>query len=195
MSDTEQADKGGPRSGSAKSDESRKSSRMILRVMIGLLIVAGAAAYLNFQGTGRRLTLAANAEILLKDHDQQVFTVTPALLDQLGPQEFKASLNSDGKEPEQHVYTGVPLKDVIAEAKISLQGARQVDILSADGYMVALPVNEVKAENNIYLVTKDNGSYLGTIDDKNGRGPYMIVIRRDPFSQRWSKYVCEINVK
>ena len=173
----------------------KRHSWTMIAVIIGLMVVVGITALLTSLGIGSRLTLAEDAEILIKNDGEQVFVVTPNDLEQLGLVEFKASLNADGSAPQQHNYTGVPLKDVLAMAKITLTEEMQVNILSVDGYMVALPAMEVLADNNIYLVTKDNGEFLGTIKDKNGRGPYMIVIRKDPFSQRWSKFVCEIEAK
>ena len=173
----------------------KRHSWVMITVIIGLTAIVGIAALLNQAGIGSRLTLAENAEIVIRHKGEQVFVVTPKALEELGLTEFKASLNSDGSDPKQHTYTGIPLKDVLIMAGIALSGGMQVDILSVDGYRVALSAMDVLADHNVYLVTKDNGEFLGTIDDKNGRGPYMIVIRQDPFSQRWSKYVCEIDTK
>ena len=172
-----------------------KSNKIVIIIIVVLSLIVCIAASINLLSAGSRMSLAANAEIQVKSDGNLLFTVTPDILTQLGIIDFKASLNADGKEPVQHTYSGIPLKDIIELSNIKLENIDQVNVVAVDGYTVALPVNEIKADNNIYLVIKDNGEYLGTIKDKNGRGPYMIVIRKDPFSQRWVKYVCEIDIK
>ncbi len=171
-----------------------RTNRILIAAIIILTATTALAAYLNFSGANDRMALAEKAEILVKNGGELRYTLDMEKFEAIGLSDFNANLNSDESDPVKHSYTGAPLIDVLEAAGISLDQASQINILSADGYMVALTAGEAEAMNNVYLVIKQDGEYLGTIEDKDGKGPYMIVVRSDPFSQRWAKFVCEIDV-
>ncbi len=67
-------------------------------------------------------------------------------------------------------------------------------VRATDGYTIALSPKEVKDEDNVYLAYKLNGKLLKR-KEEGGSGPYQVIIRKDEFSQRWCKFVVEIELK
>lgn len=65
---------------------------------------------------------------------------------------------------------------------------------AADGYTVALTGDEVRMEDNVYIVYEQAGKDLGIRED-GGTGPYRLIIRKDEFAQRWNKYLMEIELQ
>ncbi|MCL1982202.1 MAG: molybdopterin-dependent oxidoreductase [Clostridiales bacterium] len=106
---------------------------------------------------------------------------------------FKATIRSSGQKPAEAEYTGVLLMDLLDGMGISLDGKKQVTVKGADGYAWAISVSEFD-EKDIYIAYKMNGELLKP-KIKNGDGPFQLVIPGDYFSQRWCKYVCEVEVK
>ena len=53
-----------------------------------------------------------------------------------------------------------------------------------------LAADEILADNNIWLITKESGEKLAESD-----GPFMLVVNNDEFSTRWAKSVVRIKIK
>lgn len=171
------------------------STKIIIIVIAVLALLTGILAAINLGKSGERRELLEAAEIRVMKGDTQAGIITMETVEALPSQDFSANLKSTGNDPVEHTYTGVPLSAVLKEAGISLGDSQRVLAVSADGYTVPMDREEVEKEDNIYLVYQDNGEYLGSLDDKDGQGPYMIVIRDDAFSQRWGKYVVELELE
>lgn len=173
-----------------------RNTKIIIIVLVVLLITTAIGAILNMQYAREKAALLETAEIAILDDGREVKRLTMETIGQLPTVEFSAKLKSSiMKSPEEHTYTGVGLADLFTAAGISLEGKSRVIVHSVDGYMVPFTIEEIKEFDNIYLVYRDNGAYLGSYDEREGQGPYMIVIRGDSFSQRWAKYVCELDVQ
>ncbi len=171
-------------------------TRIIVIVLAVLALTTAVGAVLNWQYAREKAALLEAAEIAVLDNGSEVYRLTSSEISQLPTSEFTALLKSSlMKSPEAHNYTGIALADLFKAAQLSLEGKKRVMVRSADGYTVPLAIEEIKAMDNIYLVYRDNGRYLGSYRDKGGQGPYMIVIKGDRFSQRWAKYVCELDVQ
>lgn len=108
--------------------------------------------------------------------------------------EFPAVIRSSGNKPVETKFTGIELKKLFDSLNINLSGKSKITFNALDGYMVVLDIEEIYEPNNVYLVLKRDGEYLKS-QKQGGSGPYQIVIRRDPFSQRWCKHVVEIIIE
>lgn len=173
-----------------------KNSRLIAIVLAILVITTVIGAVLNQRYAAEKAALLEAAEIAVREDGREVSRLNMTVLGQLSAVKFTARLKSSlMQSPEEHTYTGIALADLFQAAGISLEGKSRVLVHSVDGYIVPLTVEEIKEFDNIYLVYKDNGDYLSSYTEANGQGPYMIVIRGDSFSQRWAKYVCELDVQ
>lgn len=174
----------------------KKSNRIIIIVLAVLFVTTAIGAILNQRYATEKKALLEAAEIAVLEDGREAARLNMTVLGQREKVEFTARLkNSLMKSPEEHTYTGIAFADLFTAAGISLQGKTRVLVHSVDGYVVPLTIDEIKEFNNIYLVYKDNGDYLGSYGEADGQGPYMIVIRGDRFSQRWAKYVCELDVQ
>ena len=87
-------------------------------------------------------------------------------------------------------YSGIPLSLILEEMDIQITDSIEISVVCADQYEILLTADEILAENNIWLITKENGEKLNETD-----GPFMLVINNDEFSTRWAKTVVQVKVK
>jgi len=168
---------------------------IIIIVVVAVLAIAlGVTAYLNRGNLSEKKELQENAIILIKSGDKELAEANMELVTSLGEKEFKANLKKSGKPPVEHNYTGVPMKNLFAELKIDTTNVTTVVLKAIDGYSSALTLTEVMEEDNVYIVYKMDGKSLGNAEN-GGDGPYLALIRKDPYSQRWCKLLTEINLQ
>lgn len=105
--------------------------------------------------------------------------------------EFPAVVRSSGNKPVETEYTGVELSKLLFSLDINTSGKNKITFNALDGYKVVMDLEEIYEPNNVYLVFKRDGEYLKT-ENQGGSGPLQIVIRHDPFSQRWCKHLSQI---
>ncbi|MGI6727036.1 MAG: molybdopterin-dependent oxidoreductase [Anaerovoracaceae bacterium] len=173
----------------------KKNTKIIIIVIALLAIVTAIGATYNRQFAKEKMELLKAAEVTILEDGTEAVRLSMEDMKNLSEEDFTANLKSSAmRSPEEHTYTGIALSELIKKAGVSLEGKSHAVVRSVDGYTVLLKIDEIKEADNIYLTYKDNGDYLGSYEDKDGKGPYMIVIRNDSFSQRWAKYVCEIEV-
>ena len=169
-------------------------NKTIVTSLIILVMIVGVTAYLNRGNIADRQEMQDNAQIILLENGEEIKTVDMTFIKKQGEKTFNKELDTSETGPEIQTYTGVLLKSVIEEAGIKLDNKNQVIVKAVDGYTVALTVAEVRKDDNVYIVYKNNGEYLQE-KSKGGTGPYRIVIRDDQFGQRWCKFVMEVNIK
>ena len=168
----------------------KKSIGIVMLILIAIIVVF---ALVNRGLTKNSQEAHKNAEILMVGKNiEDKFTYDQII--QLGEEEFTAVFDSSNTDPEEHKYTGVPLKKLIEEAGITLKDTQQVNVRAIDGYTVALKSDEVLEDENVYLTYKQDGEPMKS-KEEGGSGPYQVIIRKDAFSQRWCKFVTEIEVK
>jgi DMSO/TMAO reductase YedYZ molybdopterin-dependent catalytic subunit len=167
--------------------------RKVWIVVAVLLVVVAVTAILNREMLKEKIAGQQNA-ILYLAADGTEYEISFAIILELEEKEFPAVLKSSGKPPVNTSYTGVQLKDLLAKAGINTEGKSQVVTRAVDGYTVALTLEEVMQDDNVYLCYKRDGKPLGTREE-GGSGPYQLVIRQDEFGQRWNKYLLEIEVQ
>lgn len=173
-----------------------RNTKIIVIVIALLTVTTAIGAFINMRSSEERRASLKAAEISVIVDGAEVKRFTMQSLAELEIEEFSAKLKSSVMEsPEEHTYTGIALKDLFSSAGISLEDRSRVITYSADGYAVPLKTEEILENDNIYLVFKDNGDYLSVYGEKDGQGPYMIVVRGDRYSQRWAKYVVEFAVE
>ena len=107
---------------------------------------------------------------------------------------FEANVKSSGNDPILTQFGGVLLQDVLVAQGIVLEGSETVVFKAVDGYQTSVLAQEVLQPNNIYIVYERNGEKTKSRAD-GGTGPLEIVIALDPFSQRWNKFLVEIEIR
>lgn len=104
---------------------------------------------------------------------------------------FPAVVRSSGAKPVETEYKGIELKKLLETTGIELSNYSQVTFIASDGYRIILNVEEIMEPSNVYLTFERDGELLKS-KKQGGNGPFQLIIRRDPFSQRWIKHVDEI---
>jgi len=104
---------------------------------------------------------------------------------------FPAVVRSSGKKPVETEYKGIELSTFFSSLNIDLKKVKRITFNATDGYMIILDIDEILEPNNIYLTFERDGEIMKS-KREGGNGPFQLVIRRDPFSQRWIKHVEEI---
>jgi hypothetical protein len=172
-----------------------KRTTIIIIVLAAVLAIAlGVTAYLNMGNAKEKKALQENAIIVIKSGDKKLAEVNMEYITGLGEKEFKADLKKSGKPPLEHSYTGVPMKNLFENLKIDTGSVSLVVLKAIDGYTSALTFSEVMEDDNVYIAFKIDGKSLGN-KDNGGDGPYMAIIRKDPYSQRWCKFLTEIDLQ
>ncbi|MCG8541470.1 MAG: molybdopterin-dependent oxidoreductase [Clostridia bacterium] len=166
----------------------------ITLTIIILALIVGITAFINFKTLEVKKDLEENAQFVIKDNGEEIAVLDMKEIQSLGPKEFKANLKSSGKEAITYTYTGVLLKDIFERYNISLIGRSSIIVRAIDGYSVALDMDKVLEDDNVYLAYMREGEALGNRED-GGRGPYQMIISKDPFSQYWCKFAIEADVK
>lgn len=168
--------------------------KKIIISLVVLTLVVGITAYLNMQGLVNKKEMQQKALLSIKVDGEEVKSIDMEFIKGLGEVEFNANLKTNGKAPINKSYKGVPLIKILEACEIDAAGKKQVIAKAIDGYISALSVDEVLDEENIYVVYKEDGEFLGT-KENGGSGPYKVVISKDKFSQRWCKFLSEVEVK
>lgn len=110
------------------------------------------------------------------------------------PTTFPAVVRSSGEKPEETEYKGIELSKMLSSLNVDISSVDKITLNAEDGYRVILSSEELNESKNLYLVFERDGERLKT-KRQNGKGPFQLVIRRDPFSQRWIKHVNEIIIE
>jgi hypothetical protein len=107
---------------------------------------------------------------------------------------FPVVVRSSGEKPVETEYTGVEIKNLLESYDIEYDSYDKITFSASDGYRIILSMEEIKEPNNIYLTYERDGQIMKT-KKQGGNGPFQLVIRHDPFSQRWIKHVNEIIIE
>ncbi|MBT9150994.1 MAG: hypothetical protein DDT40_01175 [candidate division WS2 bacterium] len=167
--------------------------KKVIIIFAVLALVVGVTALLNRQGIKEKAFSQRDAILFIKSDNFEAQVDFDTILE-LKEVEFPAVLRRSGRPAVDTSYTGVQLKDLLEKVGARTEGKSQVITKAVDGYVVALSMEEVLEEDNVYIVYKRDGEDLGRKED-GGSGPYQLIIRKDPFAQRWNKFLMEIEIK
>ena len=155
-----------------------------------MLIVLGVW---NVQTSQQNKMLGESAKIAVFNDGASVAEISLENLKQAGNIVFTANITKKVGDPVPHDFIGAEMSAVLENAGIHLSGKEKVLLTSVDNYSVEITAAEILDKNNVYIVYKmDAAPLAGT--DQNGFGPYMVIIRKDTASTRWSKFLTIIEV-
>ena len=173
----------------------KKRTILIVGLVVAVLvIVVGVTAYLNMGNFKEKKEMEKSAVILIKSGGKELARVDMEYIKGLGEEEFSVNLDTSETDPEEHIYTGVPMKNLFNAFDIDINKKSSVIARAIDGYTIAFDIEEVLEEENIYIAYKMDGELLGSKSDGDS-GPYQIIVRKDPFSQRWCKFLTEVELQ
>ena len=107
---------------------------------------------------------------------------------------FPAVVRSSGEKPVETEYKGIELSKLLKSLDIDIFNYSKATFNASDGYRIILSVEEINDPLNVYLSFERDGQLLKS-KKQGGKGPFQLIIRRDPFSQRWIKHVDEIIIQ
>ncbi|OQB24013.1 MAG: hypothetical protein BWY11_01457 [Firmicutes bacterium ADurb.Bin182] len=170
-----------------------KQSTLIVIFVAVLIIAVGILALFNADDIGVKRELEMNAEFVIKYSD---FEKTIGMQDMLDfePVKFTAVMDTSVSEPEEVTFKGVELKTICEGLGIDISPAETFEVRALDGYSSALTADEVQSDGNVYICMYMNDEVLKP-KSEGGYGPYMMVVKSSMFSQRWCKFVQEIEIR
>lgn len=171
-------------------DKKPSSGKIILIVCIILAVAVAVFALLNSSLAKEKSQLSLAGEISILQDGKETARIIPKDIEAIKAETFTATQKSSGNDPVERSFTGVPLGALLGAKGLPPEGTGSILLRSVDGYSVTISPDEVMDRDNVWLVWEADGAPL---DSSNG--PYMVVIRKDPFSQRWSKMLCEIELE
>lgn len=138
---------------------------------------------------------SSGEKIILKTQGKTIASVDKKTIMGMQVENFSAVLQAGGRPAEKHSYKGVSVKKILQQQDASiLKGKKEVIFRGIDGYAVSFSIDEIQEEESVYLVYEEDGKLLKN-KKQGGKGPYMVVPRKDEFGQRWCKYLSEVEVK
>lgn len=169
-------------------------NKKITIIVAVLAAIVGITAFLNLKSVEVKKELQENAKFILKENGKEIATLDMKEIRTLGETEFEANLKKDGKDPIPYTYTGVPLKNIFEKYGVSLEDKSAVVVAAIDGYTVAVDIDKILEDDNVYLAYMREGESIGNREN-GGKGPYQMIISKDQFSQHWCKYAVEADAK
>lgn len=164
-----------------------KNSKILTLVILILTALTAVFAYLNAGDIDYKKALEENAQFVVNSGETQ-FVVSMKDILTMGVTDFSATLDTSISSAKEVCLTGVNFQQIFDFLELDVSDATGFEVRALDGYASAVQENETG-----YLCIAMDGETLGT-KSEGGMGPYLMVIEGLEFSQRWCKYVQEINV-
>ena len=169
----------------------KKNTFIILAILLVLAAAIVLLSWLNArQGLGGEigsLTISRNGEIL------RVFT-----MDEIRAMPYieqDQEIVSSSHQNERGVFRGVPLRALLEDADPELlQDAVTIVSRAEDAFVMAYSADEVLDSDDIFVAYSKDGNSLGTMEG-GGSGPFRIIIIGDPFGNRSTRFLIEIEVR
>lgn len=172
-----------------------KKSTSILMLVIGLLIISiTILATLNNSDVEERRVLEKNREFIINIDGEQVAKVTLAELYDLEPVKFTTVMDTSNTNPTDVEFTGVEVSKICKSKGIDISTVSVFEFKALDSYASAVTIDEIQEPENVYICVEIDGEQLKNKDD-GGMGPFLMVIKNAQFSQRWCKYLMELNIR
>ncbi len=170
-----------------------KEKKIILIILAVFALLIAIFALLNFNSISNIGSNKIDSTILFKTKDKD-YIVGFDLIDKLDSEEFEAVVRSNGKKSKTVMYTAVKLVDILDSLNIDYKSTNKAIVKAEDAYISAVSIDDINIDGNVYIAYKMNGKYLKSRQD-GGEGPFQLIIRKDNFSQRWVKYVIEVELQ
>lgn len=157
------------------------------KIVLGILVIIAIASIflLNIEKESSIIiTLGEESKIVEGDF---IYNHTQAIT-------FPAVIRSSGEKPVETEYKGVELSQLLSSLDYDVSNINKITLNAEDGYRIIMDAEELKEVSNAYLTFERDGEHLKS-RKRNGNGPFQLVIRRDPFSQRWIKHVNKIIIE
>lgn len=171
----------------------KKATIIIGGIIVLLVVIIGVTSFLSREDIAQKKQLNNDAIFSVVLSGEEVATYTMEEIQKIGEKTFDANLKTSGKDPIEYNYTGVLLKNILADAGIEEATIDKAIIYAIDGYAVSIAKEKLLEEDNIYLAYMRENELIGSREE-GGKGPYQMIISKDQFSQYWCKYAFKIEI-
>ncbi|MGE5458893.1 MAG: molybdopterin-dependent oxidoreductase [Methanobacterium sp.] len=170
--------------------EKKKPNGMIVIVLLVLALLILLLAWLN------RPQAAANpAAISIKSQGKVIAVMSMKEIQTLPKVQKKVTINSGSEGRSTDLWSGASMKDVLDHVDPSLlKNADQVLTHAEDGFASALKPKEIMASDDVLIAYEKNGELLKG-KAEGGTGPFRLILAKDPFGNRMTKYLNEVELK
>ncbi len=172
----------------------KRNNIIAIGIVIILMILMGVALLLNQEGLQANKATFENVELNVTVDGEVVGTLTYDELIALGAVEYEAIYDTSKTDPVVETYKGVELKKVFAYFEISLENKSAVTATAVDNFAMAYSVEEVMADDSLYVTYERNGEAILGEEDDDG-GPLMVIVKNDQFSNRRCKWLISVGVE
>lgn len=168
----------------------RRQVTIVVATLFALAVAVVLLAQLN-----RSDVAVAGGSVAVTRDGASLRSFTMAEVRALRSASAEKAIVSSSHDDEKGTFTGVPLRDLLAEVDPDLlDEAKQIVVRATDGYVSAFGVDEVRGSDDVLLVYAKDDASLGT-DEDGGTGPFRIVVLSDPYGNRCTKWVNEIEIR
>lgn len=170
-----------------------KEKKIILIILSVLLLLIVVFTLLNIGSITNIGDKKIDSAILFK-YKEKEYIVSFEHIEKLKCEKFDAVINSSTQKNKKVEYTAVKLTDILKSVGIDYKEINKAIVRAEDAYTSSVSIDDINKNDNVYIAYKMNGKYLKSRKE-GGDGPFQLVIRSDSFSQRWVKYVTEVELK
>lgn len=157
---------------------------MNIKKVIPIVIIIGLILIFNFS---RKDIISIN---ILQKENQQIVE-KDFIYNHNDAISFPAVVRSSGNKPVETEYKGIEMSKLFSSLDLDISQVEKITFNASDGYRIILSIEEINEPNNVYLTFERDGKPMKS-KRQGGNGPFQLVIRRDPFSQRWIKHIEDI---
>lgn len=168
-----------------------KDMKISMMILAALMVISAVLLAVNYNSV--KANTPEQGSLVISVGDEK-YTVTTEEIKEAGLQEISTNYKPSGKAATTRVYGGVPFADLLEAMQINTNGFGSLIFTAADGYASAVTMEEAMDPQLCAIVTELDGSPL-LPKEKGGEGPFMMIMPKDKFSQRWCKYLTEITVQ
>ena len=171
-----------------------KNTKIVIAIIAVLTVTVAILAVLNQDYIAEKKAIQDSGTFIITAIDGTRYTVKMDDIMRLDPHVIEANYKKTDKAPVIKQYTGVSLKSLLDSFDIDYLIAKSVSFTAADGYASAISIDDALNEDNCFIVIEEEGEPLGT-KESGGKGPFMMILATDQFSQRWCKFLLEVEIK
>ena len=156
---------------------------LLVKIVVMLLIATCLVAVLHLHNQEEIACMVIEQEALRLE-------VTFEDLDRLS---FSGELIDGKGDVTSHSYTGILLRDLLEDKGIDLSQLSGITVTSADNYSVQFTMEEILADNKVYIAVTADGKAIEGIDpDTEG---LQVIVFGDPNSKRCVRYAQRITLQ
>lgn len=168
-----------------------KQTKIIVLLLAVFAVIIAAALLLNRDNMEAGKIAQESRTITVTSAGETLCVLNQETIKSLPAEELEATVRSNGMKPEYALYRGVEIHDFLKAAGIEPGAGDRLHFKGADAYLAVVKAEELQEEGSIYIVYEKDGKDMKS-KAEGGEGPYQVVLPDDAFSQRWCKFLSEV---